>query len=182
MAVIFDFYRDCDIMVDRSDTFDTILGPLILIQRSELQIATDYCINNIGREGVKHQGAIKGLSVFPGCVLTVGGMGSLQHDRAVDPCHVARQNRKMPCLRRHLLVLSLARRPRTSSFARHVPTRWQIQRDVRVRPFACPCHSADVNRRAAIGKWLKVNTKHKHDLSFFLFFLSLTFPLLMSIG
>ncbi|PIO37358.1 hypothetical protein AB205_0036530, partial [Aquarana catesbeiana] len=36
MAAISDFYRDCDIMADTSDIFDTFLGPLALIQRSML--------------------------------------------------------------------------------------------------------------------------------------------------
>ncbi|PIO35479.1 hypothetical protein AB205_0029040, partial [Aquarana catesbeiana] len=34
MAEISDFYRDCDIMADTSDTFGTILGPFTFIQRS----------------------------------------------------------------------------------------------------------------------------------------------------
>ena len=51
MAAIYDFYWDSNITADRSDTFDTFLGPLTSIQRSELKIATDYCINVTGREG-----------------------------------------------------------------------------------------------------------------------------------
>ncbi|PIO39306.1 hypothetical protein AB205_0184000, partial [Aquarana catesbeiana] len=34
MAAISDFYRDCDIMADTSDIFDTFLGPLSFIQQS----------------------------------------------------------------------------------------------------------------------------------------------------
>ena len=60
MAAICDFYRDCDIVADISETFDTILGLLTFIQRSVLKIATDYCINVIGREGVNSRGRCRG--------------------------------------------------------------------------------------------------------------------------
>ena len=36
MVVISDFFHDCDIMVDTSDTFDKFLGPLSFSQRKVL--------------------------------------------------------------------------------------------------------------------------------------------------
>ncbi|PIO31546.1 hypothetical protein AB205_0072630 [Aquarana catesbeiana] len=54
IATISDFYRDCDIMADTSDNFDTFLGPLALIQRSvRLKLDKTYTgLQTLGAETV----------------------------------------------------------------------------------------------------------------------------------
>ena len=45
MAAISDFFRDCDIMVDTSDNFDTFLGPLSLSQQKMHLTGTYMCLS-----------------------------------------------------------------------------------------------------------------------------------------
>ena len=54
MAAIRDFFRDCNIMADTSDNFDTFLEPLSFSQQKVLLKCTDYCENDNGSEEVNH--------------------------------------------------------------------------------------------------------------------------------
>ena len=63
MAAISDFFRDCDIMADTLDNFDTFLGPLLFSQQKMHLKCIVYCENDSCSLGVNHKGALKGLCV-----------------------------------------------------------------------------------------------------------------------
>ena len=75
MAAISDFFRDCDIMVDTSDNFDTFLGPLSFSQQKMHLNCIVYCENDSCSLGVYHKGALMGLCMTSFVFLTVGGYG-----------------------------------------------------------------------------------------------------------
>ena len=56
MAAISDFFRDCDIMADTSDNFDTFLGPLSFSQQKMHIKCIVYCENDNCSLGVNHRG------------------------------------------------------------------------------------------------------------------------------